>query len=97
MASRPHSLSASDPVPPNVEGHLDSAQRDAEASTFADRAWRYAGLPDAIVRAEEAFRSDLDSLLLRTRSLIVIDWRFNREIHAVIRNYLKGTAEAGKR
>jgi hypothetical protein len=29
--------------------------------------------------------SDLDTLLIRTRSLIVIDWRFNREIHAVLR------------
>jgi hypothetical protein len=29
--------------------------------------------------------NDLDTLLIRTRSLIVIDWRFNREIHAVLR------------
>ncbi|MCZ6792275.1 MAG: hypothetical protein O7J95_01525 [Planctomycetota bacterium] len=31
---------------------------------------------------------DLDRLLLRTRSLVVIDWRFNREIHTVIRGLL---------
>ncbi len=37
--------------------------------------------------------ADLSSLLLRTRSLIVIDWRANREIHSVIRNYLTGLAE----
>jgi len=37
--------------------------------------------------------NDLDSLLLRTRSLIVIDWRFNREVHAVIRKYLTGMAD----
>jgi hypothetical protein len=29
----------------------------------------------------------LDMLLVRTRSLIVIDWRFNREIHAVLRRF----------
>ena len=34
--------------------------------------------------------SDLDALLLRTRSLIVIDWRFNREIFAVLRSHLTG-------
>jgi len=39
-------------------------------------------------------QADLDKLLLRTRSLIVIDWRFNREIHAVIRGHLTGTASA---
>ncbi|HUT32679.1 MAG TPA: hypothetical protein VNE39_04290 [Planctomycetota bacterium] len=34
--------------------------------------------------------ADLEALLLRTRSLIVIDWRFNREIHAVLRAHLGG-------
>jgi hypothetical protein len=63
MASPPHSLNAPDPILPKLEGNPESAQRDAEASTFADRAWRYVGLPDAIVRAEEAFRRDLPSLL----------------------------------
>ncbi len=29
--------------------------------------------------------ADIDTLLIRTRSLIVIDWRFNREIHGVLR------------
>lgn len=29
----------------------------------------------------------LEKLLVRTRSLIVIDWRFNREIHAVLRQF----------
>jgi hypothetical protein len=32
----------------------------------------------------------LDDLVLRTRSLIVIDWRFNREIHSVVRKHLMG-------
>ncbi len=33
---------------------------------------------------------DLHALLRRTRSLIVIDWRFNREVHAVIRRHRSG-------
>ena len=37
-------------------------------------------------------QGDLDALLLRTRSLIVIDWRFNREIYAVLRSQLSGAA-----
>jgi hypothetical protein len=32
----------------------------------------------------------LDDLVLRTRSLIVIDWRFNREVHSVVRKHLVG-------
>ncbi|NQT87925.1 hypothetical protein HQ560_14250, partial [bacterium] len=40
--------------------------------------------------------ADLESLILRTRSLIVIDWRFNREIHAVIRSHLTGVARAAE-
>jgi hypothetical protein len=36
----------------------------------------------------------LDTLLVRTRSLIVIDWRFNREIHGVLRRF---SASAGKK
>ena len=31
---------------------------------------------------------ELNGLLLRTRSLIVIDWKFNREVHVAIRNSL---------
>lgn len=34
----------------------------------------------------------LDLLMLRTRSLIVIDWRFNREVHAVLRRHMSGLA-----
>ena len=36
---------------------------------------------------------DLSKLLLRTRSLIVIDWRANREIHSVIRSFATGLTE----
>ncbi len=38
----------------------------------------------------DAACADLQSLLVRTRSLIVIDWRANREIHAVIRSFATG-------
>jgi len=38
----------------------------------------------------EATIKELETLLLRTRSLIMIDWRFNREIHAVIRSQTVG-------
>ena len=48
--------------------------------------------PGAIHRAFDRAVDDLDGLLVRTRSLIVIDWRFNREIHAVIRRHLTGLA-----
>ncbi|MCI0674726.1 MAG: hypothetical protein L0Y42_03000 [Phycisphaerales bacterium] len=43
-------------------------------------------------------QQELETLLVRSRSLIVIDWRFNREIHSVIRRLVAGmTGEtAGK-
>jgi hypothetical protein len=44
------------------------------------------GLHKVLDRALE----DFNSLLLRTRSLIVIDWRFNREVFSVIRSQLGG-------
>jgi len=50
--------------------------------------------PGAIHTVFDRGVSDLDALLLRTRSLIVIDWRFNREIHAVIRRHLVGLPAA---
>ncbi len=31
---------------------------------------------------------ELELLLVRSRSLIVIDWKFNREIHSAINEYL---------
>jgi hypothetical protein len=39
--------------------------------------------------------AELDALLLRTRSLILIDWNTNREIHGVIRGFLTGLTEKG--
>ena len=38
---------------------------------------------------------DLSSVLVRTRSLIVVDWRHNREVHSVLRSYREGMASAG--
>jgi hypothetical protein len=35
----------------------------------------------------EQAQNHLDTLLVRTRSLIVIDWRFNREIHSILRRF----------
>lgn len=46
--------------------------------------------PGGIHKVFDRLIEDLDQLLVRTRSLIVIDWRFNREIHAVIRGHLRG-------
>lgn len=43
-------------------------------------------------RVFERAGNDLDAILLRTRSLIVIDWRFNREVHSVLRRHLAGLA-----
>ena len=44
----------------------------------------------------EPVQSALDTLLVRTRSLIVIDWRFNREIHGVLRRFSTSGAGAKK-
>jgi len=46
--------------------------------------------PGGIHKVFDRATKDVDDLLVRTRSLIVIDWRFNREIHAVIRGHLTG-------
>jgi hypothetical protein len=47
---------------------------------------------EAPQRAFHRLASDLAHLLVRTRSLIVIDWRYNREVHGVIRKYLTGVS-----
>ncbi len=38
---------------------------------------------------------DFDRIVRQTRSLIVIDWNYNREIHAVVRQYAAGVGGAG--
>jgi len=46
--------------------------------------------PGGIHKVFDQAVADFDDLVLRTRSLVVIDWRFNREIHAVVRQHLMG-------
>lgn len=46
----------------------------------------------ALQRVFESTISDLDRLITRSRSLIVIDWRFNREVHAIVRRFSMGVA-----
>ena len=48
--------------------------------------------PGGIHKVYDPVIGDLEMLLTRTRSLIVIDWRFNREVHSVIRRYVMGTS-----
>lgn len=46
--------------------------------------------PGGIHKVFDRAVEDFGNLVLRTRSLIVIDWRFNREVHAVVRQHLMG-------
>jgi hypothetical protein len=50
----------------------------------------------AVQRVFDPVLADLDSLLRRTRSLIVIDWKYNREIHAVVRGFLTKLSGGGR-
>ena len=50
--------------------------------------------PGGIHKVFDRAIHDLDDLVLRTRSLIVIDWRFNREVHAVVRKHLVGLRDS---
>ena len=52
--------------------------------------------PGGIHKVLDAAVDDLNDLVLRTRSLIVIDWRFNREIHAVVRQHLVGLGQSAQ-
>jgi hypothetical protein len=47
--------------------------------------------PGGLHQVFEPVLETLDRLILRTRSLIVIDWKFNREVHSVLRGYQMGT------
>jgi hypothetical protein len=42
----------------------------------------------------DAALAELADLLVRTRSLIVVDWRHNREVHAVVRGFRTGMQRA---
>jgi hypothetical protein len=46
--------------------------------------------PGGLHKVFDAAIGDLDSLVAKTRSLIVLDWKANREIHAAIRQCLSG-------
>lgn len=59
---------------------------DSVARDYGDA--RGGGLHLVFERAQR----DLSMLLMRTRSLIVIDWSYNREVHAVLRGFAVGTA-----
>ncbi len=46
--------------------------------------------PAALANVFDPVTDKLDRLLIQTRSLIVIDWQVNREVHAVIRRFQMG-------
>ena len=46
--------------------------------------------PAALANVFDPVMDKLDRLLIQTRSLIVIDWQVNREVHAVIRRFQMG-------
>ncbi len=51
----------------------------------------YGTIPSAaMANVFEPVAEKLDRLLIQTRSLIVIDWQVNREVHAVIRRFQMG-------
>jgi hypothetical protein len=41
--------------------------------------------------------ADFDRILRQTRSLIVIDWNYNREVHSLVRQYAAGLGGSGGR
>lgn len=54
--------------------------------------------PGGIHKVFDRALEELEAIILRTRSLILIDWRFNREVHTVIRRHVTGMvhdAESG--
>jgi len=51
--------------------------------------------PGGLHRIFDATLEHMDSLLLRSRSLIVIDWRFNREIGGILRRHATGMTDSG--
>ncbi len=59
-----------------------AAGRDSSRADYGDAPH------GGIHRVFDPVLDELDRLIVRSRSLIVIDWRFNREIHSVIRRHL---------
>ena len=62
---------------------------DSLAKDFGDAP--AGGIHKVFARAIEI----VDDLVLRSRSLVVIDWRFNREVHSVVRQHLVGLGGGG--
>ena len=83
---------ALDLIPPALWFEVLAALVRALPGVGADSSCRdYGDAPsEAPQRVFHRLASDLAHLLVRTRSLIVIDWRYNREVHAVLRRYLTG-------
>lgn len=52
-------------------------------------------LPHALQRVFDPVLEEIERLLVKSRSLILIDWRYNREIHAVIRGCMMGLGPLG--
>jgi hypothetical protein len=50
--------------------------------------------PGGLHKVFDGAIDQLNDLLLRTRSLIVIDWRYNREVHSVVRQHLMGMEQS---
>ena len=57
---------------------------DSECKDFGD------AHPGRIHEVFDHAIAEFNHLVLRSRSLIVIDWKLNREIHSLIRVYLNG-------
>lgn len=85
---------AMDLVPPALWFEVLAALVRALPGVGPDSSCRdYGDAPsDAPQRVFHRLASDLARLLVRTRSLIVIDWRYNREVHGVIRKYRTGVS-----
>jgi hypothetical protein len=73
----------------SVVAMLPGIGPDSDCRDYGD------AMPGGIHKAFDPAIERLTSLVVRTRSLIVIDWRFNREIHSVIRRFEVGLAGEG--
>ena len=65
--------------------------RDAIARDFGDAP------PTALHRVYDRPLAELESLLRRTRSLLLADWRLNREVHSIIDRLMAKTASPAAR
>jgi hypothetical protein len=61
--------------------------RDSRCQDYGDAP------PGGVHKIFDQVSAEADNLLLRSRSLIVIDWRYNREVHRVLRRLMTGLGE----